>query len=83
MDKPTKRNHDTTTVQYKIEGKVVDEKAFETFTEGWEEIEGTYHCAKAIGGGRTSYEAYDKQGTIWIYKSVLKNNHRLCSVDKK
>ncbi|MFW5760379.1 MAG: hypothetical protein ACOCXH_05315 [Cyclobacteriaceae bacterium] len=68
--------------EYRIEGRIVEKGEFENFIFGWNEIEGSYHCAKTKNGGRTSHELMDFQGIIWVYKSELKNKVRNFSVEK-
>jgi hypothetical protein len=68
--------------EYRIEGRIVEKEEFENFIFGWNEIEGSYHCAKTKKGGRTSRELMDSQGIIWVYKSELKNKIRNFCVEK-
>lgn len=77
------KSQDSTQTTYSIEGSIVEEAAFKAFTAALEKVEGTYHCAKTIGGGRNSYEATDQNGTRWVIRSVLNGQKSSESVEKK
>lgn len=81
--KPSDNMSDPVKTTYRIEGRIVEEAAFKAFTATLEKIEGTYHCAKTIGGGRNSYEATDQNGIRWVVRSVLDGKKSRESVEKR
>ena len=83
MTKPSNDLQDSTKIEYRIEGKIVEKDTFEKLTSNWQEIEGSYHCAKTTDGGRNSFEAIDSNGITWIYRCIMKGNFTSYSADKR
>lgn len=71
--------------EFKIDNNIVSEKEFNRFKDSLQikEVDGTYMCAKTTDGGRTSYEAKDKNGQLYLYISTLKGKSNTTSICKK
>lgn len=83
QNQPSEYLPDSIQTAYSIDGEIVKKETFQQFISELEEIPGTYHCAKAIGGGRNSYEATDPNGITWVVSSVLKSKNSSVSIEKK
>jgi hypothetical protein len=68
---------------YTINDSAVTEKKFNEFLTGLKEIEGTWYCAETTTGGRTGYEAKDKNGMVYVYKAETDLNKNLNSISTK
>src|ERR1035438_1215619 len=59
--------------EYQIENKTVGQKEFETFLSSLKELEHTWFCAETSTGGRTGYDAQDKNGIVYEYRAITEN----------
>lgn len=66
-EKADTRENNTKMISY-INGKKVSQRAFKIFLSKLEQITETWQCIKTKGGGITSYDAKDKNGTIYHYE---------------
>ena len=62
------------TVKYTINNKVVTKEAYTELLNKLTPIEGTDHCKKFAGGGRSSHEANDAEGITWICEGEVTIN---------
>lgn len=69
--------------EYKIDGKLVTEKEFNTFLANLKELPNTWFCKITSKGGCTGYSAKDKNDIIYDYRCCTENKISKCSLIKK
>jgi hypothetical protein len=65
----TQQNTLKTRDTYLINEKTVSKKQFEKFLATLKEVPGTWFCAETNVGGTTGYDAADKHGVLYLYRS--------------
>lgn len=72
-----------TKVEYTINDTAVNVKKFDEFLKSLKEVEGTWYCAETKTGGRTGYNAKDKNGIVYEYMSETDSNKSINSIRLK
>jgi len=81
--KAHKVQNDSTKVTYILNDKEVNKKIFDYVLSGLTEIQGTWFCAETSKGGITGYDANDKNGVVYEYRTNSEPFNNKCTITKK
>lgn len=82
-NKKVKKMEDSSKEVFKINDKVVSIEEFTDFLNTLKEIPGTWFCAETKNGGRTGYDATDKDGIIYEYRSISEPGNYKSTITRK
>ncbi len=69
--------------EYRINDQIVTQEEFINFLNTLKEIQGTWFCAETKMGGSTGYDAKDKDGNIYEYRSNSEPGNYKSTITRK